>query len=109
MQSIQGFLLSGPNGPRMTESQRDGVFAAVKQALDVAERSSSDATVRGAILLARTVVAAALRAYPIDRSCVTCDYYTREVGAYCCSWRQPIPEQHVETGCSRHQTDGAPF
>ncbi len=67
-----------------------------------------------AVALAEAVVREALQAYPADHSCRTCDYFTRSrqsdgLGVYCDSWADDVPDDVIEVGCARHQTDGAPF
>lgn len=111
MHSTKGFLQPGPNGARLTSDQIDGVRSAALQAIARMAREARTELLQSTAALGVHLIEAALRGYPADRSCHTCDFYVGEgTGAhYCRSWQSEIPKTHVEGGCSRHQTHGAPF
>lgn len=111
--SGKGFLEVRPSDQRlrMTPNQVASVKVAVHAALDLLlDQRSEDPISRSAIDVARAAVAEALGAYPVDKSCVSCDYFANLEGeSWCSLYQSQIPDTHVEKGCDRRQEDGAPF
>ena len=113
MHSVKGFLSpAGPTRPhRLTESQRDAVVRAVtiaveRQTRQLPDQDGTPRLHREALAFAQKFVIDALRNYPLDRSCLSCDF---ERDSYCLHWKQPIPTTSLDGGCDHHQVHGAPF
>lgn len=103
--NAKGFLARRSDGSlRMTKAQRDVVQRAVDAALHHAK--TSRVVLDDLASVVARVVGQALAEYPIDRSCVTCDF---EAEGFCHVWDDTIPQHAVDAGCDRHQAHGAPF
>jgi len=110
MLSTKGFLAErGPGEPpRLTAQHLTAVLQALSAVRDHFNRTQPAATqadyyARGA---AEAMITSMVEAFPRDRSCVTCDYFS---GGNCCYWKDDVPAEAVDAGCDEHQTDGAPF
>lgn len=114
MLSSKGIGERNPDGHvRITREAKETLSKLVTAVLDlvysrdVGTSTSSRGTAMGDLVaLSRRVTIESILAYPVDRSCHTCDF---ERGGHCAQWNQPIPPGHIETGCGRHQAHGAPF
>jgi len=114
MMSAKGFLhQSSPTAwPRMTAEQKSEVLRAMNSVLDHANADLRVGPGEAPMLdwfelgLAREVVRMALDRYPVDRSCVTCDFYC---GTTCVHWQAEVPAGAVDAGCDQHADSGAPF
>jgi hypothetical protein len=105
MMSCKGFLVpDDERRPRITAKQARGVSKAVEAAITNAIDNAGLAVDLGALV--RRVITEALDAYPVDRSCVTCDFLQ---GSTCAHWKQEVPSSAIGDGCDHHQEHGAPF
>lgn len=115
MLSNKGFLEQVPGGhPRMTKDQRESVLRAVEAICHEAKKSQRWASMPDELLaLVKKVIVHAIKDYPIDRSCRTCDFRLYDAhnpeSSHCAQWHQDIPKDAIEEGCDSHQTHGAPF
>lgn len=101
----KGFLQWGPNGMRLTNRQRLDLQRVLRSILDVAEQSKVEQP--DLMRLTRRVTLQALDAYPVDRTCATCDF---EEEGHCLRFGGgEIPDEFLEQGCNEHRADGPPF
>lgn len=113
MNSAKGFLASRGEGlpPRMTGKQQIAILDALIAVRDEFNRTHPPSTMadgegrRGA----EAVITSMIEAYPVDRSCLTCDFSMGNPDVQCQHWKQEVPDANVESGCDNHQDDGAPF